>query len=100
MSIFSKIFGTHSQHEVKRIIPIVDKIEALAPEFEKLTDDELKAKTPEFKARLEKGETLDDLLPEAYATVREAATRVETLPCTAYRWCDSSSGKNYRDAYR
>ena len=76
MSIFSKIFGTHSKHEVKRIIPIVDKIEALAPEFEKLTDDELKAKTPEFKARLEKGETLDDLLPEAYATVREAATRV------------------------
>ena len=76
MSIFSKIFGTHCQHEVKRIIPIVDKIEALAPEFEKLTDDELKAKTPEFKARLEKGETLDDLLPEAYATVREAATRV------------------------
>ena len=76
MSIFSKIFGTHSQHEEKRIIPIVDKIEALAPEFEKLTDDELKAKTPEFKARLEKGETLDDLLPEAYATVREAATRV------------------------
>ena len=76
MSIFSKIFGTHSQHEVKRIIPIVDKIEALAPEFEKLTYDELKAKTPEFKARLEKGETLDDLLPEAYATVREAATRV------------------------
>ena len=76
MSVFSKIFGTHSQHEVKRIIPIVDKIEALAPEFEKLTDDELKAKTPEFKARLEKGETLDDLLPEAYATVREAATRV------------------------
>ena len=54
----------------------MDKIEALAPEFEKLTDDELKAKTPEFKARLEKGETLDDLLPEAYATVREAATRV------------------------
>lgn len=65
MSIISKIFGTHSQHEVKRIIPIVNKIEALAPEFEKLTDDELKAKTPEFKERLEKGETLDDLLPEA-----------------------------------
>ena len=61
---------------MKRIIPIVNKIEALAPEFEKLTDDELKAKTPEFKERLEKGETLDDLLPEAYATVREAATRV------------------------
>lgn len=76
MSVFSKIFGTHSQHEVKRIIPIVDKIEALAPEYEKLTDEELQAKTPEFKGRLEKGETLDDLLPEAYATVREAATRV------------------------
>ena len=76
MSVFSKIFGTHSQHEVKRIIPIVDKIEALAPEYEKLTDEELQAKTPEFKERLEKGETLDDLLPEAYATVREAATRV------------------------
>lgn len=76
MSLFSKIFGTHSQHEVKRIIPIVDKIEALAPEFEKLTDEELQAKTPEFKERLEKGETLDDILPEAYATVREAAARV------------------------
>ena len=76
MSLFGKIFGTHSQHELKRIIPIVDKIEALAPEFEKLSDEELQAKTPEFKARLAKGETLDDLLPEAYATVREAASRV------------------------
>ena len=76
MSLISKIFGTHSQHEVKRILPIVDKIEALEPEFKKLTDDELKAKTPEFKERLEKGETLDDLLPEAYATVREASSRV------------------------
>ncbi len=76
MSLISKIFGTHSQHEVKRIIPIVDKIEALAPEYEKLSDEELKAKTPEFKERLANGETLDDILPEAYATVREAATRV------------------------
>ena len=76
MSLFSSIFGTHSQREVKRIIPIVDKIEAMGPEYEKLSDEELKAKTGEFKARLEKGETLDDLLPEAYATVREAATRV------------------------
>ncbi len=76
MSLISKIFGTHSQHEVKRIIPIVDKIEALAPEYEKLSDEELKAKTPEFKERLANGETLDDLLPEAYATVREVATRV------------------------
>ena len=76
MSLFSKIFGTHSQHEVKRILPIVDKIEALAPDFEKMTDEELQAKTPEFKERLANGETLDDILPEAYATVREAATRV------------------------
>ncbi len=76
MSLFSSIFGTHSQREVKRIIPIVDKIEAMGPEYEKLSDEELKAKTGEFKTRLEKGETLDDLLPEAYATVREAATRV------------------------
>ncbi len=76
MSLISKIFGTHSQHEVKRIIPIVDKIEALAPEYEKLSDEELKAKTPAFKERLANGETLDDILPEAYATVREAATRV------------------------
>ena len=76
MSVFTKIFGTHSEREVKRIIPIVDKIEALAPEFEKLTDEQLQAKTPEFKERLANGETLDDILPEAYATVREAATRI------------------------
>ncbi|MCI8563094.1 MAG: preprotein translocase subunit SecA [Lachnospiraceae bacterium] len=76
MSVFSKIFGTHSQHEVKRILPLVDKIEAMGPEYEKLTDAELQAKTAEFKERLANGETLDDLLPEAYATVREAATRV------------------------
>ena len=76
MSVFTNIFGTHSEREVKRIIPIVDKIEALAPEFEKLTNEQLQAKTPEFKERLANGETLDDILPEAYATVREAATRV------------------------
>ena len=76
MSIFTKIFGTHSQHELKRITPIVDKIEALGPEYEKLTDEELKAKTPEFKERLANGETLDDILVEAFATVREAASRV------------------------
>lgn len=62
MSVFTKIFGTHSEREVKRIIPIVDKIEALAPEFEKLTDEQLQAKTPEFKERLANGETLDDIL--------------------------------------
>ena len=76
MSVIEKIFGTHSERELKRIYPIVDKIEAMEPEFEKLSDEELKAKTTEFKNRLEQGETLDDILPEAYATVREAAKRV------------------------
>ena len=75
MAILSKVFGTHSQREVKRILPIVDKIEALEPEFQKLTDEQLQAKTPEFKERLAKGETLDDILPEAYAVVREASKR-------------------------
>ena len=76
MSIFTKIFGTHSERELKLIYPIVDKIEAMEPDFEKLTDEELKAKTPEFKKRLANGETLDDILPEAFATVREASKRV------------------------
>ena len=76
MGLLESIFGTHSQHELKRIYPIVDKIEALEPEYEKLTDDELKHKTVEFRERLEKGETLDDLLVEAFATVREASKRV------------------------
>ena len=76
MGFFTKIFGTHSEHELKRIYPIVDKIEALEPEFEKLSEDELKNKTAEFKERLANGETLDDLLPEAFATVREASKRV------------------------
>lgn len=76
MSAFSKIFGTHSQREVKRIMPLVRKTEALRPEMQKLSDEELRAKTTEFKQRLSRGETLDDLLPEAYATVREAAKRV------------------------
>ncbi|MCI5937320.1 MAG: preprotein translocase subunit SecA [Eubacterium sp.] len=75
MAILSKVFGTHSQREVKRILPIVDKIEALEPEIQKLTDEQLQAKTPEFKERLAKGETLDDILPEAYAVVREASKR-------------------------
>ena len=76
MNILTKMFGTHSQHELKRIYPIVDKIEAMEPEFEKLTDEELRAKTDEYKNRLQNGETLDDLLPEAFATVREASKRV------------------------
>ena len=76
MSVFSKVFGTHSDHELKRIKPIVQKIESYRDEMVALSDDELKAKTPEFKKRLAEGETLDDLLPEAYAVVREAARRV------------------------
>ena len=76
MGIFSKIMGTHSERELKRVYPIVDKIEAMGPAMEKLTDEELKAKTDEFKKRLSEGETLDDILVEAYAVVREAATRV------------------------
>ena len=76
MSKLTKIFGTHSQRELKRIYPIVDKVESYRDQMIALSDEELQAKTKEFKDRLEKGETLDDLLPEAYATVREAAHRV------------------------
>ena len=76
MGLIEKIFGTHSQNELKRIYPIVDHIEALEPEMKQLSDSELKDKTREFKERLSKGETLDDILPEAFAVVREAAARV------------------------
>ena len=76
MSALTKIFGTHSERELKRIMPIVDKVESYRDAMVALSDDELKGKTKEYKDRLEKGETLDDLLPEAYATVREAARRV------------------------
>ena len=72
MGILSKFVGTHSEREVKRVLPIVDKIESLEPDFEKLSDEELRDKTREFKSRLAGGETLDDILPEAYAVVREA----------------------------
>ena len=75
-SIAEKLFGTHSDRELKRIMPIVDKIEALDPVMSAMTDEELKAQTPKFKERLAKGETLDDILPEAFATVREASKRV------------------------
>ena len=76
MKIIDKIFGTHSERELKRIMPLVDKIEELRPSMQELSDEELRAKTNEFKKRLSDGETLDDLLPEAYAVVREAARRV------------------------
>ena len=76
MGLFTKVFGTYSQRELKSIYPIVDKITALEGEYKQLTDAELQAKTPEFKERLANGETLDDILPEAFAAVREAADRV------------------------
>ncbi|MGN0356075.1 MAG: preprotein translocase subunit SecA [Muricoprocola sp.] len=75
MNLFEKVFGTHSERELKRIMPLVDKIEALRPTMQALSDEELRGKTQEYKNRLANGETLDDLLPEAYATVREAAKR-------------------------
>ena len=76
MNLIEKVFGTHSDRELKLIYPIVDKIVALKPEMEKLTDEELKDNTRKFKERLANGETLDDILPEAFATVREASRRV------------------------
>ena len=76
MSLFTKIFGTSSQREVKAITPLVDKIESLEEKYKALTDQQLQAKTPEFKERLQNGETLDDILPEAFAACREAAWRV------------------------
>ena len=103
MNMFSKVFGTRSQREVKRIMPLVEKIESLRPDMQKLSDEELRGKTREFKKRLEEGETLDDLLPEAFAVVREAGKRVlgmEHFPCAAYRWYHSPSGTYRRDENR
>ena len=76
MGLMKSLFGDYSSRELKAIYPIVDKIEALADEYKAMTDAQLQAKTPEFKERLANGETLDDILPEAFATVREAADRV------------------------
>ena len=76
VKIVDKVFGTHSERELKRIMPLVDKIDSLRPEMQSLSDEELRGKTAEYKKRLAAGETLDDLLPEAFATVREAARRV------------------------
>ena len=83
MGLLQKIFGTHSENELKRIYPIVDEIEALGPQMEQLSDEELKNKTQEFKSRLKDTETLDDILPEAFAVAREAAGR--TLGMKHYR---------------
>ena len=76
MGVVQKVFGTHSEREIKRIEGLVNKIESLRPEMMELTDEQLRDKTKEYKKRLTEGETLDDLLPEAYATVREAARRI------------------------
>ena len=76
MGLFDKIFGSYSDRELKKVKPIADKVMALEDDMAKLTDAELKAKTPEFRDRLQKGETLDDLLPEAFAAMREASWRV------------------------
>ncbi len=74
--VVEKVFGTHSERELKRIEPIVKKIESYDEDMQKLSDEELKAKTDEFKKRLDEGETLNDIMPEAYAVVREASFRV------------------------
>ena len=76
MGLFTKLFGTRSQREIKQIQPIVDKILGMEEEYKRLSEEELKAKTAQFKTRLHEGETLDDILPEAFATIREAADRV------------------------
>ena len=76
MGLFTKLFGTRSEREIKKIQPIVDKILSLEEEYRNLSEEALKAKTQQFKDRLEQGETLDDILPEAFATIREAADRV------------------------
>ena len=76
MSVLNKIFKSYSEKEVKRIKPLVTKINNLEPEMEKLSDSELVAKTPYFKQQLQEGKTLDDILPEAFAVVREASKRV------------------------
>ncbi|MBR6271916.1 MAG: preprotein translocase subunit SecA [Lachnospiraceae bacterium] len=83
MSLVTKIFGTQSEKEIKRIMPLVEKIEALRPQMKALSDEQLRALTPAFKERLSKGESLDDILPEAFAAVREAAVR--TLGMEHYR---------------
>ena len=100
MGLMQKLFGSHSEHELKRIKPIVDKIESYREAMGKLTDEQLKQKTKEFKERLSKGETLDDILPEAFAVVREAGKRVlgmEHYSVQLIRRYYSSSRKNCRD---
>lgn len=102
MNIIEKMFGTHSDRELKMIRPKVDKILALHDTMAAMSDEELKAQTGKFKERLQNGETLDDLLPEAYATVRgfEESARHGAFPGTAHRWCGTPSGTYRRDENR
>ena len=95
MKMIEKVFGTHSERELKRIEPIVDKIESYRDTMRALSDEELRGKTKEYKKRLAEGETLDDLLPEAFATVREAGktcSEYGALPGTAHWWYHPASG--------
>ena len=93
MGLIKKIFGTHSEHELKRIKPLADAVVALRDEMMALTDEQLRAKTQEFKNRLAAGETLDDLLVEAFAVAREATRRVnDTLLCSDTRRYHPSPG--------
>ena len=96
MNVFSKVFGTHSQREVKRIMPLVEKTEALRPEMQKLTDEELRDKTREYKRRLEEGATIDDLLPELLHSARgsQACSWNGALSCPDHRRYHPSSGTN------
>ena len=94
MGLIEKIFGTHSENELKRIYPIVDRIDALEPEIQVLSDQELKDKTREFKQRLSDGETLDDILPEAYA-VPGTADRRDHSPSGTYRGDANRRGKDF-----
>ena len=96
MGVFEKIFGTRSQREIKKIQPTVDKILALEDDYTALSEEALKAKTAEFKNRLDQGETLDDLLPEAFAAVREAADRV--LGMRPYPFSSSAASCSIRGA--
>ena len=103
MSFLEKIFGNYSEKELKKINPVVDKIESYDSAMQALTDEELRAKTEEFKGRLAAGETLDDLLPEAFAAVREAAWRGKTdeaLQSAAHRRNRPSPGAYCRDENR
>ena len=111
MGLISKIFGTYSERELKSIYPIVDRIEALEDDYRAMTDAQLQAKTAEFKERLANGETLDDILPEAFATAREAADRfaadshsevgkIKTASQGQFSIDDIPSGKPYMKAVR